>query len=145
MVATVLPSPRQLSYLEAPSVSRFDVVRLSWWIHRLCYTDALISGMFRLERNCYQQIASMEADNAVDGALVTGSYAEYTLFIAGRLVAVVETRSENGARVVDIHERLAVYLLAAGWQITTTRLVEGGAMASPSMCLDRVKRLLKGE
>jgi hypothetical protein len=146
MVAIALPQPvRQLSFLDAPAISRFDVIRLRWHIQRLRYTDALVANSFRLERQRFEQISPVENDDAKDGTLITGSYVEYILFIAGRLSGAVEVRSDDGALVVNLHERLARYLLAAGWQVDATRLCEGCAIASPGMRLDRVKRLLKGD
>lgn len=143
MVAIAHPPPRQLSFLEAPSISRFDVVRLRWQIQRLRYTDVLVSGSFRLERQCFQRIQAVENDDAKDGTLVSGTYVEFVLFIAGRLTGAVEVRSEAGQRVVNLHECLARYLLTAGWQVEATRFMAGGAIASPGMRLDRVTRLLK--
>lgn len=146
MAANALPAPRQLRLpMDAPTFSRFDVIRLAWHINRLHFGDALVSGMWRLERQHFEQIASVENDSAEDGTLVTGSYVEYVVFVAGRLSAAVETRADDGVKVADLHARLAGYLLAGGWQVTGTRLVVSGALASPGMRLDRVKRLLKGE
>jgi hypothetical protein len=143
MVAIALQPARQLSFLEAPAVSRFDVIRLRWWLQQLRYMDALVSGSFRLERQHFQQIAAVENDDAEDGTLVAGTYVEFVLFVAGRLTGAVEVRSDDGVLVVNLHERLARYLLVAGWQVDATRLCEGCAIASAGMRLDRVKRLLK--
>lgn len=146
MVAIAHPSPHQLSYLDAPPApSAFDVLRLSWHIRRLHYGDALVSGMWRLERQCFQRIASLENDAAKDGTLVTGSYVEYVLFTAGRVMGAVEVRTEDGTRISGIHDALARYLLEAGWQLSATRLAVCGAIASPGMRLDRVRRLLKAK
>lgn len=145
MVAIAHALPRQLSFLEAPAApSSFDVIRLSWWIRQLRYGDALVSGMFRLERQRFQQIAAVENDEAKDGMLVVSSYAEYLLFISGGVAGVLEVRA-RGRRRMRQQDALAHYLLAGGWQVAATRLVEAGALASPGMRLDRVKRLLKGD
>lgn len=145
MVATTLPAPCQLTFLDAPAVLDADVKRLAWWLNRLRYTDALVAGSFRVERGQFQQIADVENDQADDGTLITGTYVEYVVFVAGRLTGAVEARMDDGTKVLDLHVRLARYLLEAGWRLDATTLVEGGAISSPGMRLDRVKRLLKGQ
>lgn len=143
MAALALPQPHQLTYLDAPVIPDAEVKRLAVWLNRLRYTDALLAGSFRVERGSYQQISDVENDQADDGTLMTGSYVEYVVFVAGRLSGAVEARMDDGTKVLDLHVRLARYLLAAGWRLDATTLVEGGAISSPGMRLDRVKRLLK--
>lgn len=153
MVAIALPPPRQLSFLDTPPApSTFDVLKLSWWLNRLRYTDALLCGVWRVERQHFQQIADVAnddapgaLDDAKDGTLVTGTYVEYVVWHAGRMIGAVEVRAEDGTKISGLHGRLARYLLVNGWQVDRTRLIEGGALASAGMSLARLPRLLKGE
>lgn len=146
MVATAFQHGKQSTYLDAPVVTQADVVRLAWWIARLRFHDALVSGSFRLERQPFEQVSEADdarADRAQDGDLVTGTYVEYALFVGGALYGVVEVRVK-GRKRLRLYAELATCLLERDWLLSTTKLVEGGALVSANMKLDRVRRLLKG-
>lgn len=146
MVANAVTAPRQLSLLDAPPVvSDAAVLRLLWFVRRLSYGDSMVSGSFRLERQCFQRLCDCEDDAAPDGALVTGSYVEFIVFAAGRKIGAVEVRTAGGAKIDGLHGELARWLLNAGWPLVGTRLMHGGAVSSPDMNLNRVKRILKIE
>jgi hypothetical protein len=121
----------------APLVLR-DAGHLASVIRRMVYGDALTSGMWRLERQCMQQIS--DADS---GKLVTGSYAEYMLYRVGNLYAVLEVRTDDTDYLQDLMLRLADDLIRRGWRLDDTRYWQGGAQTHPEMKVERVKRLLK--
>lgn len=125
MIATILPPPRQLSYLETPSVSRFDVVRLSWQLSRMYFDDVLLCDGYALER--------------LD---IAGSYVQWVLYYREWVIGVVEIRG----RLPEVRRELAALLLTKyEWRVDAVTFVKHGAITPEDWLFERTARLLKGE
>lgn len=125
MVAAELP--KQLTYLNAPQVPDVDVKRLSWWLERMLFDDALLCGGYALER--------LAVDN---------SYVEWVLYYREWLIGVVEVRTPSKSVRAEIREKLARVLLAeSGWRLDALRLVKNGAITPETKTFQRSYRLLE--
>lgn len=114
-----------------------DAGHLANLIRRMVYGDAITAGMWQLERQCMQQISD------TDNGKVTGSYAEYLLYRAGRLYGAYEVRGDTESYLQGLVQRIASDLLRRGWQLDDTRHWKNGAQTNPETPVSRVKRLLK--
>lgn len=114
---------RQLSFLEMPEASPFDVLRLSWQLSRLFFDDSLLCGDYALER--------------LD---VADSYVQYVLFYRDWIIGVVEVRG----RLAEVRRDLARLLLTKyEWQVDAVKFVAYGAVTPEYMKFERTARLLK--
>jgi hypothetical protein len=126
MVAIALPQPaRQLSFLEAPNIARFDVIRLSRQLSRMFFDDALLCGDYALER--------------LD---VTDSYVQFVLYYRDWVIGVVEVRG----RLAEVRRELARLLLTKyEWQVDAVKFVRYGAITPEHFKFERTARLLRGD